>query len=209
MTATAWDKALFSAPPRIMGRQLLPYSLAHSRALKLLASPYVAGGVVTPADVLVAVAVCSRTMPQIVASGVCADRKPWATAWALWWSLRLRWSFDRAHASLTAYFNEYASEPEHEERAGKRYNAPWEFHHVRVLCNVYGVTPAVAWECPMVTARCYYDAHGEANGDDSIISTDASRGYELIAEANRLAERGRNAEADALYARAAPLVRKD
>lgn len=209
MTVTAWDKALFSAPPRIMGRQLQPYSLAHSRALKLLASPYVAGGTVTPADVLVAVSVCSRSLPQIVADVFCSPRKPWESAWALWWGLRLRWNFDRAHAALTAYFHDYACEPDHEDRGGKRYVAPWEFHHVRVLCSVYGVTPAVAWECPMVTARCLYDAHGEANGDESLISSEMAQGYEMIAEANRLAERGLNADADALYERAAPLVRKE
>lgn len=209
--SSAWDKALFARAPVVFGRQLLPLSLAHVRALKAMASPYVGGGAASPVDALIAASICSRTLAQINAEVFGAAVQPWRRWWGARWLMRWRADAFRAgHSALVEYFDEFAAQPPHEWATGetRQYAAPWEYHTARVLCKVYGMSVAQAWECPVGLARCLYDTHAEAEGDETLITDQLAKGYEMIAEANRLVEAGRNDEANKLYEEAAPLVRK-
>lgn len=165
-------------PPRICGRQLLPFSVAHEYFLKALESPYAIGGEISKADVLLAVDVCSRDWASNAAR-LFGQTSP-ATAWSKLGRRWMRFDLTTADKSLRTYIADFSACPEHWESdiRGASLRAPWEFHLVRILMQHCGMTECEAWNCPLARARCYADAIGEANGDKTLVSAEEQAAME-------------------------------
>lgn len=164
-------KASFIRPPKICNRQLQPFSLCHEYFLSYIGNPYLVGGKVTTDDLLSAILVCSKTYNELKTHLYY----PVSFLNRLWF---LRWKYrnlDIAHESFKTYMDDYFDTPDHFRKMSDdveipdRYKAPWEYHAVRVLCEVYNMTVDEAWNTSINLARCYYDTWAESNGDDSII----------------------------------------
>lgn len=162
-----WLQAAMAQPPTICGRRLLPFSIAHEYLLKALDSPYIVGGRVQRADVLLAVDVCSRSWAENAARLFGAI--PPAAGWRAW---ARRWRrLDIADRSLRRYMQDFSASPEHWDAGpGEELRGPWEWHLVRVLMEHYGFSEASAWDCHLARARCYADIWSEAQGDRSLVS---------------------------------------
>lgn len=171
----AFFQALMVRPPKICGRQLLPFSLAHEYILRRLGSPFVCtgGDPVRREDVLLAVAVCSRTLAQnreLIAAGLGTARR--LCAWGLDWR---RVDVETAASSLRTYIDDYSEAPPHktmERTDGKRrtIGAPIAFHVVRVLCRRFNCSLDEAWNMGKGYALALWDTENEANGDETLLS---------------------------------------
>lgn len=175
MGADVWLQALFLQPPKICGKQLLPFSVGHYFLLRNLNSPYIKGGIPTYNDLLMAILICSMSF-ETCQKILVYNPKMWK--WSLWF---LRWqliNLETAEKSLKQYLSEYICTPEHWEyvkgediKPVDPYGCPLEFHIVRVLCSIYNMNTEKAWNTPYGLARCYYDTWAESDrGDISVIS---------------------------------------
>lgn len=193
-----WLTALLKQPPRIMGRQLLAFSLSHSFILERAGNPYWASGACTGAALVEALDICSRTWEE---NAAWFDRPKFRGL------KRLALAFHRkqsatAHAEFVAYLNDYAASTTREQSGeGRDMVSPWQFR-IAAFLIAHGFTESQAWNMPMVRALCYFDAHDELEGATNLVEEDTASNYGMIAEANRLAAAGMLAEADKLYAEA-------
>lgn len=166
-----WFKALMAVPPVICGRQLLPFSVAHSYILASLGNPYADDGPGTREALMSAIEVCSHTWEQ---NRERLIREPPIAEW-LWWSWRWRrMDFKTADASFRQYVRDFTACPGHWSSSADSdtIKSPWQYHVVRALMDSCGMRESESWNCPVGRAKCYYDAIGEANGDKSLVSQD-------------------------------------
>lgn len=162
-------QAIVCQPPVICGRRLLPFSVSHEYILKALESPYIIGGPVTKADVLLAIDVCAHTW-QDNAARLFGGAPP-VGLWRRWGRRWLRGKLSTADKSLRRYIEDYTACPEHWSGAdGSEIRAPWEFHLVRILMDHCGFSEAAAWDCPLARARCYADTWSESQGDKTLVN---------------------------------------
>ena len=177
-------KAVFLEPPRICGKRLHPFSLAHEYFLKHLNNPIIVGGSITDDDLLTAIFVCSLTFKELREY----FNQPSTFKVGLWF---LRWRYRNlaiAHESFAVYLSEYYDVPDHfkpepkegeelpvkEERAG--YGCPYQYHLMHILCREYSMSIDEAWNTSLTTARCYYDVWSESTGfDDSCVPVDVGQ----------------------------------
>lgn len=198
-----WFQALMLTSPRICGRALLPFSIAHRYILRALGNPYAYSDTpATAGDLLNAVAICSRTWEQNRA--LLFGGQPWraALAWEWYWMQRLSRSFDTADASFRQYLADYCTVPAHDNGNAKdaKIGAPIEFHLVRVLMSAFGMSESEAWNAPWNRAVCYLDARAEAESTETrILSPAEEYAFDLIEQASKEADK---AKADELYAQA-------
>ena len=198
-----WFQALMLTSPRMCGRALRPFSIAHRYILRALGNPYAYTDVpATVSDLLNAVAVCSRTWEQNRAA--LFGGRPWAqdSAWDWYWRQRLARSFETADASMRQYMADYCAVPAHDNGTAKdaKIGAPVEFHLVRVLMSAFGMSEAKAWNMPWNRAVCYLDARAEAESNDThILSPVEEHAYDLIEQASKETDK---AKAEELYAQA-------
>lgn len=186
-------KAVFLEPPRICGKRLLPFSLAHTYFLSYLKNPYIVGGQVTDDDLLSAIFICSLTYSEIKKY---LNYPRWFafSVWVLKWKFR---KLDIAHESFRTYLSEYFDVPDHfvpvpnadeeqppvKEDERTSYSAPWQYHLVHILCREYRFTLDEAWNTGITVARCYYDVWSESTGfDNSLVSVDI--GQPLLEKTN-------------------------
>lgn len=139
--------------PRVFGRQLRPFSLAHCRTLDLLESPF-AGcghrGRLDFAETLLAVLVCSRPAPE-EGQPLFARRHRLLNLCTAWrWGRRLR----TERAAFLSYLEEAQSGPECYDAngAGRSKLAAWQALYTRLRAGGFGkdeawaVTPGrAAW----------------------------------------------------------------
>jgi hypothetical protein len=179
-------KAIFLEPPRICGKRLMPFSVAHDYFLSHLGNPYMVGGKVTSEHLLNAILVCSMTYKEIKAHLNNPSRiKAWL--WFLNWRFR---NLDIAHESFMVYLSEHYDVPDHFEpydvsdfddfakppEAPQKYGGPYQYHLVHIMCREYGLSLDDAWNTGLTTARCYYDIWSESTGyDNTIVPVDVGQ----------------------------------
>jgi hypothetical protein len=164
-----WLQSLLVAPPTIAGVRMRPLSLWHVYALRRLGVSISAPGL---NGLVTMLAVCRRGFLRGTALLQSPGRLQRECSRL---SRRLAPRFVEAIADVAVYAGDYVEAPEHVEKVGeddKRHiaRAPWEWHVLRVLCRVYGLTLAAAWDTPVGYARCLYSVEQEAQGDDSLVS---------------------------------------
>lgn len=78
------------------------------------------------------------------------------------------------HEACRDYVSSCLRAPSRWQRSGaKPCSVPYQFHMIRRLCRDYRMTLDAAWDTPYATARCYFDASAEADGDDTIMNAKA------------------------------------
>jgi hypothetical protein len=196
----AWLTSLLCRPPKILGRRLLPFSLAHSFILERAGNGYWGGGEKTPAHFFECVDICSRDW-----SGNAERFGGKFSAWNFrrWVARHVR-KLSPAHVeSLESYIADYAETPERKGgESGRAMVSPWQFRVVGWLV-ANGHTEDRAWNMPLNLALCYFHASREFEGDESLqekLPEWQEQAYELIAIANKLSADGRKEDADKLYA---------
>jgi len=176
--------AVFVEPPKICGKKLKPYSLAHDYFLRYLKNPLVVGGETSDEDLLNAIFVCSLSYRQLKRF-LNYPKRFMAMLWFLRWRIK---DLEIARKSFRLYIGEYFEIPDHftpyapvspdaalfateAKEKGKPYAAPWQYHLVHTLCFCYGCSLDEAWNTPVTTARCYHDVWSESTGlDNSLVS---------------------------------------
>ena len=177
-------KAAFIEPPRICGRRLLPFSIAHDYLLRYYKSPYIVGGSVDDDCLLDAIYYCSLTYREL-RRHIANPSWVKAGAWRLCWLYR---NLNFAHDQFLSYFEEYYEVPDHfdhvedelpaeigesipaESKSKKgTYAAPWHYHLAHILRSQYHCTKDEAWNTSITEARCVYDVWAESTGDDSLV----------------------------------------
>lgn len=193
-----WVKALYVQQPKIFGRQLRPFSLAHGIALRAIESPFMVGGTATPIDLYVALEICRRTAEELRRDLFRISGRKFLR-WFLFGGKR---RFDTAVESLRVYIEDHVDAPTRKTPATPSkasIAAPYEYHLHRVLCNVYGYYPSAAWDESYVMARCLFDTNAECNGDDMLVSEDDEAVVDIMVKAKEAHQRGDFAERDRLY----------
>lgn len=197
----AFYRALFIKPIRIMGRDLLPFSVVHHYVLRKINSPFIDGGQITPADIFAAINTCSMTYAELKRTnlgtyGLCAWRN---ARWARKWAKKLDGKYWVAGDSLNTWIADNTRQPEHRTRKDSgsyKVNVPIEYHLVRVLMssNVKGDV----WDYPYLLAICHAEAVAESNGVDTLVSESDEVRYANIAKLRTLIKEGKQEEAEAL-----------
>ena len=168
----AFFQAAYCQPPRVLGRQLMPFSLSHVFLLGGLGNGFVTTGNGTRSELFTAAMVCSRTHSEN-ARALFGGRGPSLLrlmAWSLRWPDR---KIEAEREAFKAYLSDYCTVPEHwQADEGRGFQCPWQFHFVMTLTRYFGSTLEAAWNTPVALARCYYDAWAESEGDKSLVTTD-------------------------------------
>lgn len=176
----AFFQAAYCQPPKVLGRQLRPFSLSHAYLLRGLGNGFVEKGEGTRAELFTAALICSRTH-EANARALFGGRQSsfWLTVWAAQWhGSRIA----REREQFLAYLSDYLTTPEHwEDGDGSTFRAPWPFHFVHVLTRYYGCTLGQAWDMPVALARCYYDTWAEVEGDKTLVT---EREHDIIRVVN-------------------------
>jgi len=194
----AWLSSLLCRPPKILGRRLQPFSLAHSFILERAENPYWCGGDKTAAHFFEAVDICARALDENAAhfnGGKVRTFKKWAAKF-------LRKVNAEEVIAFTSYLNNFAECPPRDNKGGGRAMvSPWQFRIVGWLV-AHGFAEDRAWNMPLNLAMCYFGAANEMEGDESLIEQWREDAYEMIARGNELELAGNKEEAEALYAKA-------
>jgi len=160
-------KAVFVEPPRICGKRLRPFSLAHEYFLEHTGNSALCRGAIDADSLLTAIFVCSLTYSELKRH-INSPRMFRLGLWYLKWRFR---NLDIAAESFLSYVDEYIDVPDHwSEDREDSYSAPWQWHMVTVLCDRFNCTLNEAWDTPVSFARCAYDTFNESKGDKSIVS---------------------------------------
>ena len=169
----AWFQSLMTAPRRVYGVMLKPFSLIHVITLEELGNSYAMQNdePASDSDTMIAAFVCSRDWSEI-RRDVFPDMNK-GKMLAFW--LRTRF-YNWKHQSdiMAAYVDDYTTVPEHSElidkKPGRSIAGSPEYHIVSVLCSEYNMTLDEAWNTPFNLARCCLDIYGERQGAETLIS---------------------------------------
>ena len=160
---------LLPTPPRVLGRQLLPFSLGHSLTLESISSPVLRDGECLPGDLAVAVWVCSRKAARLLRNFnpavVLEEFKAWGRATdAVTCAAELE--------TFRAYLRAYIVTPARWDAEGPRreLRAPWQYTIVNALRQHLHCSDVAAWDTPVIKALADYATLGEALGDESLMT---------------------------------------
>ena len=164
-------KSLFTQPPKILNRQLRPYSAFHAAALMLIDSPYVMDGgpTATIQDAAIGCLICSLDFesgrdflfPDIESAMECVADD---------------WEFDDSELVTAAdrfciYINDYSDLPVVQWPVREGGDAPmvspipWPFFCVSVVLRNYpSFTEAQAWDLPLSRLVSYKAAVDSTQG---------------------------------------------
>lgn len=173
-------QAAYCQPPKVLGVQLRPLSLAHVLLLEGIGNSFLRRHTGTRADLFSAVLVCSRTMEE---NGrvLFGGKLP---LWRLiWWAIR--WPESKIGVerdTFCQYLADYTNCPEHweSESDGKGFRAPCQYHFAMIMAREFGMTWDQAWNAPVSLARCCYDTWAETQGDKSLLSPDEQEGIQFL-----------------------------
>ena len=158
----AFLKSLFVQPPEVIGRQLRPLSAWHIAALMILDSPFAkARAVVTSADLVIAVWVCSLRFEDGAAQLFPSPPEDVITEWGR------DFDFESELAAFQLYLDDYLDLPGvwMPDGGGRESGIPSPFHCVAtVLCHMHGITEARAWDMPFNLLVSYKSAIAEESG---------------------------------------------
>ena len=168
----AFFQAAYCQPPRVLGRQLMPFSLSHVFLLGGLGNGFVTTGNGTRSELFTAAMVCSRTHSEN-ARALFGGRGPSLlrlVAWSWRWPDR---KIEPERETFKAYLSDYCTIPEHWHGEGSgNFQCPWQFHFVLWLTQHFKCTREQAWNEPVALTRCYYDTWAETQGDKSVVTSD-------------------------------------
>lgn len=186
-----FNNALFTPAPKILGKQLRPYSLAHHFALKALKNPVVLNEDWNRSDLLSAAWVCRMTFAEI--RDKVFSNEPDVDEIQEWSKDMAEYDlgmWDQAHTAFIQYINAFSEVPEHmHEKKPKPLKHPWEFVVVVEICkNGLAKCAEDVWNMPCGLAHCYYSAIGETYGDDSLISEDEHKVFMEMRQAREVRE---------------------
>lgn len=136
---TSIIEAFWHAPHRLFGRKLKPLSLRHCFVLATAANPLIEGGMVTRADLIQAVEICSRD-----AEFFLSGKKP---SWFRAQVVAFRAPFENAALEkFRAYLDDYCTGPQvWASEDGKKAKSHWTISIVAGLGHWVGVQPKDAW----------------------------------------------------------------
>ena len=166
----AFFQTAYCQPPKVLGRQLLPFSLSHVLLLKGLQNGFILHGSGTRQELFTAVLVCSRTHREN-GKRLFGGLLP-ILRLALWSALWTDKQIEIETLRFKTYLSDYCTTPEHWESSEGTggFRAPWQNHFVLCLCDHYNCTRESAWNTSVSEARCLYDTWAETQGDKTLIS---------------------------------------
>ena len=164
---------LLHTPPRVLGRQLLPFSLGHSLTLESINSPVLGSGPVQPGDLAIAVWVCSRRATELVRK---FDPAAISAEFARWGRRTPPVVCETDLVLFRAYLAAFIAAPARWDAEGPRreMKAPWQYTIAAALRQHLKCTFDEAWNTPVNRALADYAVLGEALGDESLM-TDQER----------------------------------
>lgn len=197
----AFFRALFVKPIRIMGRELLPFSIVHHYVLRKLNSPFLCGGQLAPPELFSAINICSMTYDQLKRTNIGTyGISVWKNRrWAKSWARKLKGNYDVAYESVNTWISDNTRQPEHRiSKSSSAYNVnvPIEYHLVRVL--MAGNVSGCLWDYPYLLAICHAEAVAESNGVDTLVSESDEVRYAQITKLRGLIRDGKHEDAENL-----------
>jgi hypothetical protein len=160
-------------PPEVCGVRLLPLSLMHSMTLDAMESPYSYMIQVDSArieDLKTAVWICSRQWSELKHDMFeCPDVASMLKSFSQFKPK----DFQTEKAVFDEYISDYMLTPAHGEAEKDHQfaiSAPWQFHHVRILCSEYNFSESQAWNMAINLAHCYVDCYAESQGDKTLMT---------------------------------------
>jgi hypothetical protein len=159
-------------PPKCLGFKLRPFSLGHIDLLTALENPVVTGGVenITPAEVSVAVWVCSRSYEQAIEQYIKNNPMVVFAMAALGAKFgRTPEKFIIQRDIFLEYLSTYFMAPPRWEAKPSDPVIPW---HLSVFCAIQrdtNYTPSEVWNMPLPRALELFAAISANRGDDSLI----------------------------------------
>lgn len=166
-------RAVFAQPaPVVIGRRLRPFCLAHRVALTALGSPLMRQDApIAPADLLVALRVCSARDP------FAPDLRPTLRDSLAFWRFRFnRAAFLSALREFVAYVGDHAAHPQtwEKEQQCASDGIPWPLHVVaRLVRN--GVPERDAWRMSEGRALWLSIAFARHDGAEVSVITERDR----------------------------------
>lgn len=193
---TVFFEAMCRPPPRVLGRQLLPFSLGHLFLLRGLNSPYAIGGVPLFSDFVPAVFICSNNWADNVRT-LMAGNVPGKDI-IKWGRTQRKADLAQAQGIFRDYLAAAFTAPEAiETKGGHETGAPFELHLVYFLVTVMRLPLALAWDFPFAQANAWHELHVErqrlAKGEESQLLTDQQ--IELLEMARTIREAAARADA--------------
>jgi hypothetical protein len=178
----AYLNALFLSPPVILGRQLLPYSLAHIAFLRSIESPFYTGKPAAINDLVVAAFVCSHAWPFPFLS---QDPEALGRACAEWGESLGPVDFQSNLAAFWRYIREYSAmplrgTPPDADEIIQEY-VPWMFTIAFFLMNDLRCSEVEAWNKPVGRAFTYATVKAVLRGDNTLVSEEEISIKEMLA----------------------------
>ena len=192
----SWLASMLCRAPCIMGRELQPFSLAHSFILERAENPYWIGGEKRAEHFFEAVDICSRTWEQ----NIEAFSKPRYKAFRKWAASKIYKTKAEDVDAFITYLENFSGLPEREGSGdGEELVSPYQFRLVTWLMSK-GITESRAWNMPFSLAFCYFYSNAEREGDKSLVPEWKADANEVMQIANKLLDSGEKEKADKLYA---------
>ncbi len=191
--AANFFRAARPEPPRCIGLQLRPYSLGHHIALHAYDSSFTVG---KPRfeDLVLGVFICSQTW---------AGWEAWRNSWKLpivfkiWGWFAGKFDVRAEGERFTDYIAQASEVPEVAVPAkGRTLSAPWESRLTLFLIETLHLTHEQAMDFPLALAWQHYVAHGEREGNITLLSEADKSGLEF-AQSDRFKDLLEQAKEDA------------
>ena len=163
--------SVFATPPAVLGRKLKPFCCGHAVILGALESAYMGGGDITPAELIVAVWVCSRSYGEGMEK-LKGGKEAWEAECQEWGKSVMLFDFVKEHRLFNDYLETHIRAPERWKKRGgsSATKAPWPLSVATSLMTQLFFTEERAWNMPLQEALWYFAAFSDANGDKSLIS---------------------------------------
>lgn len=156
------------APPVLLGRRLLPFTLGHAELLTVFESPFMTGGTVTHSELVFAVWICTRTRRaalDAIRGGTHADE---VTAWG---REVVGYDLPAASALLQATIDRYCVAPARWSSGTKKpARVPWFRMTAATLRRFFHVSEDEAWNTPCGEAFCQVASISAMLGDNDLMT---------------------------------------
>jgi len=169
-------EAFYVVPPKVLGKQLLPFSCGRAMNLEVLESPFMRGGLITPPDLIVGVWVCSQKYKDCKAkmqkSVLSEEAEKELEQEAFEWGQAEKvWRFEETREIFETYISAFTKAPSRwKKQTHRKPKAPWPLVVATTLIRDLRIPIDEAWEMPLPEALWYFAAVAELDGDDSLVT---------------------------------------
>ncbi len=167
MIQEVFRQALFHSEPKVLNRRLLPLSLGHLYYLQAANSPYFYGREKVFGDLILAVAICTRTWEQMECFVGASSGDDEFSAWG---HECQQLDIAAESAVLEKYIADSCVFPvrfQDVSKPSKRCLHPWPLYLATSIMDMVGESRA--WNMPVALAISYASARAEwKNGDESL-----------------------------------------